>query len=640
MVAAVIGAGGLGKTTLAVHAAHLLRSNYPDGQLYANLQGAAEHPAPPSDVLARFLRDLGMDPARIPADEEGRAALYRSRLTDQQVLIVLDDAKDAAHVRPLLPGSASCAVLVTTRNQMPDLAGSRFVDLDVLEQAEARSMFAGIIGPERAVAEPEATDEVLIACAGLPLAIRIAGARLSARRNWSVRTIATRLSDERRRLDWLKTGDLAVRACFEVSFKSLPAWADAGGVNPAHAFRLLGLWPGPSIGLPAAAALIGQPEDAVGEALEVLVDAQLLQAPGPDRYRFHDLLKAYAAERAVAEEPQDGLDQAIRRILSWYLHTSVAMAHVLSPRREAVWPGELEPGVLPLAFSSVDEALNWGEGERANLVAATRLAAAVGRHDIAWKLPVEAFTFFHRRTYWEEWLASHAVALDSARQSGEQRGEAWVLNNLGMAYARRRMEEGVGYFQQSLDIRREIGDRQGEAQAANNVAYANLLLGRVDEALDWLRVALDVHRELGNRYGEGVALNNLGEAYIAQGSPGEAVEWLGQALTVFREIGARAAEGDALTYLGKASLQLGQAVEALSYLQQAEGTHHAVGDRYGEAVDLTLLGEMHLDAGQVGQAEHAFSRALAIFEALGNHEQVSEVTGRLAALRHSNGTVK
>jgi DNA-binding SARP family transcriptional activator/Tfp pilus assembly protein PilF len=635
IVAAVIGAGGLGKTTLAVHAAHLLRDQFPDGQLYARMLGAAAHPATPGDVLARFLRDLGMNPESIPASEDERAAHFRSRLTGRRVLIVLDDAHDAAQVRPLLPGSASCAVLITTRNRMPDLASSRYVDLDVLGPDEAGAMFAGIIGPARAAAEPEATSEVLTACAGLPLAIRIAGARLAARTTWTVRTIADRLSDERRRLDWLKTGDLAVRACFEVSFSSLPRRAAADGVDPAHAFRLLGLWPGSSVGLPAAAALLGEPDESVADALEVLVDAQLLQEPAADRYRFHDLLKAYAAERAVAEEVPGTRDAAVRRVLSWYLHTAVAMARVLSPHRERIDPGEPEPGSAPLTFSTVEAALDWGEQERTNLVAATRLAAASGLHEVAWRLPVAAFSFYYRRTYWEEWLVSHDIALDSARQAGDRAGEAWVLNDLGMAYARRRMAEGVSYFQQALDIRREIGDRRGEAQAANNAAYANLLLGRSDEALDQLQHALSVQREVGHRYGEGIALNNLGEAYIELGRPAEAVDWLGQALAVWEELGARPVEADTLSNLGTANANLGRLDEALGYLRQAEETHHEVGDRYGEAVDLKELGEVHRRVGSARDAEQAWARALAIFDVLGNEEQVREMTERLSAL--SNG---
>ena len=638
VVAAVIGAGGLGKTTLAVHAAHLLRTQFPDGQLYAKLLGASGHPIPPADVLARFLRDLGMDPERIPAGEEERAAAYRSRLTDRRVLIVLDDAKDAAQIRPLLPGSAACAVLVTTRNRMPDLAGSRFVDLDVLDPAEARAMFAGIIGPDRAEADPAATDEVLGACAGLPLAIRIAGARLAARGSWTVRNLAKRLSDVRRRLDELKTGDLAVRACFEVSFTSLPPrigpdGAAADGVDPAHAFRLLGLWQGQSIGLPAAAALIGQPEDAVADALEVLVDAQLLQEPAPDRYRFHDLLRAYAAERAQAEEPAQERDAAARRVLGWYLHTVIAMAGVISPHRYEISAGDLEPGLAPLSFSTVDEALDWCEPERTNLVAATRQAAALGLYDIAWKLPVAALSFFNRRTYFEEWLATHRVALDGARRAGDRRAEAWVLNNLGMAYARQgQEEEGVGYFRQAIDIRREIGDRRGEAQAVNNLAYASLGLKRFDEALEWLHLALDLQRQVGNRFGEGIALNNLGEAFLELGQADEAVGWLGQALAVYREIGAGSAEGDTLNNLGKANAARGQLAEALDYLRQAEETHHDVGDRFGEASDLAYAGEVHSSAGHADEAKQALSRALEIFEALGNEAQAREVSSRIRAL--------
>ena len=252
----VVGSGGLGKSALAVHAAHLLASRFPDGQLYANLLGATQ-PADPAEVLGRFLRDLGMDGHRIPLGEEERAAHFRTRLAGKQVLIVLDDARDAAQVMPLLPGSASCAVLVTTRNWLPELVGSAALDLEVLSPDEGRELFTRVVGAKRVAAEPAAADEVLAACVGLPLAIRIAGARLATRGAWSVRTLADRLADERRRLDELRVGNLAVRASFEVSFASLRREA-ADGAGPAGAFRLLGLWTGPWIGLPAASALLGE----------------------------------------------------------------------------------------------------------------------------------------------------------------------------------------------------------------------------------------------------------------------------------------------------------------------------------------------------------------------------------------------
>src|ERR1700733_7915349 len=320
-VAVVAGAPGLGKTALAIHAAHALRRDFPDGQLYVSLRGGSEQPVPPDEVLARFLRDLGVDGARIPVDAEERAALYRTRLAERQMLIVLDDARNAAQVRPLLPGTGSCAGIVTSRHRLSDLAGSRLIDLDVLDDPEATELFMRIIGAERADAEPDAVRDVVAICAGLPLAIRIAGARLAARRGWKIRSLANRLADQRRRIDEFIAGDLAVRACFQVSFDALARGKSGGGADPASLFRMLGVWQGPSIGLHGAAALAGQPEALVGDSLEVLVDAHLLESPAPDRYRLHDLLRDYAAERAEADEPQAASD-AMHRVLSWYLLTA------------------------------------------------------------------------------------------------------------------------------------------------------------------------------------------------------------------------------------------------------------------------------------------------------------------------------
>ena len=320
-VAVVAGTPGLGKTTLAVHAAHRLRPDFPDGQLYVSLRGGSDHPVPADEVLARFLRDLGVDGARVPVDPEERAAMYRTRLAERQMLIVLDDARDAAQVRPLLPGTGSSAVIVSSRHRLSDLAGSRLIDLDVLDEGEAAEVFTRIIGTDRAEAEPGPVHDVLGVCAGLPLAIRIAGARLAARRAWTVRTLADRLADQRRRMDELTAGDLAMRACFQVSFDALPH-RNGTSTDPARAFRLLGVWQGPSIGLPAAAVLLGQPEWPVADALEVLVDAHLIESPAPDRYRLHDLLRDYAAERAQADDPQQAVEDAVRRVLGWYLRAA------------------------------------------------------------------------------------------------------------------------------------------------------------------------------------------------------------------------------------------------------------------------------------------------------------------------------
>src|ERR1700722_13244283 len=316
-IALVAGAGGLGKTPLALHAAHRARASFSDGQLYVDLLGATPHPLPAADVLARFLRDLGVDGREIPVDEDERAARYRTILAGRRMLIVLDNARDAAQVRSLLPGSASCAALVTTRSRMADLASTRLVDLNVLDDDEALTLFTRVVGDERAAAEPEATAELLLACAGLPLAIRICAARLNTRSGWTIGAMASRLRDEHRRLDELRAGDMAVRASFQVSFTSLPSSVQPDAVAAADAFRMLGLWHGPSISSDAAAALFGTAEYLAEDALEILVDAHLLESTASGWYKFHDLLRVYASERAVADLPGPERAAAVGRLLGW-----------------------------------------------------------------------------------------------------------------------------------------------------------------------------------------------------------------------------------------------------------------------------------------------------------------------------------
>jgi DNA-binding SARP family transcriptional activator len=630
-VAVVAGAPGLGKTALAIHAAHRLRPEFPDGQLYVTLRGGSEHPVPPDDVLARFLRDLGVDGARVPIDAEERAAMYRTRLAERQMLIVLDDARDAAQVRPLLPGTGSCAVIVSSRHRLSGLAGSRLVDLDVLDNNEAAELFTRIIGAGRAEAEPGPVRDVLGVCAGLPLAIRIAGARLAARRGWTVGTLAGRLADQRHRMDELTAGDLAMRACFQVSFDALPR-ENTNGAGPAGAFRLLGVWQGPSIGLPAAAALIGEPEDPVADALEVLVDAHLLESPAPDRYRLHDLLRAYAAERAHADDAQGAVDGAVRRVLDWYLRTADSAASVVAPYRDRVPLDRAEPGCEPLAFATAEQALDWCEQERTNLVAATRQAASHGLHDIAWKLPVAASVCFDRLGYRTEWLTTHRIAVASAQELGDRPGEAWVLTNIGTVLAQQHEDDAIGYFEQALAIAREVGDPQDESRAANNLAFTYVILGRYEEAVGPLLEALELQRELGRRYGEAVALCNLGEAYVELGRYDEAIARSQEALVIAREIGSVRDEGYALYNLGRADLALGRLTEAADMFERALPFHRAVGDKYGEAHDLRRIGAVHSQAGRLDQAREAWTRACGIFEALAEDGPAAELRAQLAEL--------
>ena len=630
-IAVVAGAAGLGKTALAVHAAHQVSAAFPDGQLYVDLCGATTQPAAPGEVLARFLRDVGVDGDKVPVSDDERAVMYRTRLTGRRMLILLDNARDAAQVRPLLPGSASCAVLVTTRNRTPDLASTRFVDLNVLADTEALALFSRIVDDSRPGDEPDATAEVLLACAGLPLAIRICAARLAARRQWRVATLANRLRDKRRRLDELETGDLAVRASFQVSYDSLRAGRH--GINPARAFRLLGLWQGASISLPAACALLGEPEDDVTDALETLVDANLLESPAPDWYRFHDLLRFYATERAQQEESEQTRNEAVGRLLSWYLGTASAAADIVSPHRYRLPSAAGEGADQALEFGAAERALAWYDDERANVVSATRQAAAQGMHDVAWRLPPTLFPVFNRRNNWVDAVVALRVALDSARTAGDRRGEAWVLNQLGFSLARLRDEESFGCLEQALGIRRQLGDAAGEAQTAIALGEGYLKLHGPGAALDYFKRALDLLRPTGQTSLHGIALNNLGEVHLELGNLGEAADCFEQALVIFTGINAQYGLGFALHNLGRVYLDLGRPDDAVDRLQQALDVHRSTGDQLSQALTLKYLGRADQSLSRLERAREEWTAALAIFESLKEDAEVADINSALASLR-------
>jgi len=624
-IAVVAGAGGLGKTSLAVHAAHRARGSFPDGQLYVDLLGATANPVPPGDVLARFLRDLGVDGRDIGVGEAERAARYRTTLAGRRMLVVLDNARDAAQVRPLLPGTASSAVLVTTRSRMPDLASTRLVGLNVLDDDDALKLFVKVVGEERAAAEPEATAELLEACAGLPLAIRICAARLATRSGWTIAAMAARLRDVHRRLDELRAGDLAVRASFQVSFASLPPSTDKQGIDPARAFCLLGLWTGPSVSAAAAAALFGIPEYSAEDAMEVLVDAHLLESVGTDRYRFHDLLRVYAAERAGADLPEPDRAAAERRLLDWYMRTADAAATAVLRHRYDMPLTDAEASYPPLRFGAAEDALRWYDSERANIVAATRQATGAGLDEIAWRLPAPLFTVFTSRGNWADLIATHHVALEAARRAGNRQGEAWLLSNLGDALGVTGDSEGIARLERSLAIRREIGDRRGEAQSANNLADAFQRLGRTDEALGLLHRALELNREVGYQYGEGIALGNLGSTLLDLGRAADAIGYLQQARQTFAEVDYTDGAGYVLHILGRCYSSLGRDAEALESLRQGLASHQATGNRHRQAVTLRSLAAAQDRLGLTEQAGESRVEAADIFDALGDTAHAAEV---------------
>ncbi|MGH3173377.1 MAG: tetratricopeptide repeat protein, partial [Streptosporangiaceae bacterium] len=522
-------------------------------------------------------------------------------------------------------------VLVTTRSRMPDLASTKLVDLNVLDDHEALKLFVKVVGEERAAAEPEATAELLDACAGLPLAIRICAARLVTRSGWTIRAMAGRLKDEHRRLDEMRAGDLAVRASFEVSFTSLPPSTDKQGIDPALAFRLLGLWQGPSISAAAAAALFGVPEYSAEDALELLVDTHLLESVATDRYRFHDLLRVYAAERAEADLLAAERDAALTRLLTWYMRTADTAATAVSPHRYNIVLDPAGTDPPPLGFGTAEEALAWYDSERANLIAATRQAAAAGAHDIAWRMPASLFSVFNRRGNWADCIATNRIALESARAAGNRQGEAWVLNTLGDALGVTGDPEGIACLEESLAIRREIGDRMGEVQAANNVADAYQWLGRTNEALDLYRRALELNREVGNRYSEGVALVNVGWALLDLDRASEAIDYLQRARRTFAEIDYVDGAGYAMHILGRCYLSLQQYTDALDCLRQALSTHQATGNRRRQAATLTSLGTAQSRVGLAAEARESWVQAATIFTELGDSAEAEKVRAEQAA---------
>ncbi|MBO0820975.1 MAG: tetratricopeptide repeat protein, partial [Nocardiopsaceae bacterium] len=608
-IVVVAGTAGLGKTTLAVHAAHQVKELFGDGQLYVDLSGASATPAEPGEVLARFLRDLGVAGDSIPASDDERAGLYRTRLTGRRVLIVLDNARDAAQLRPLLPGTSSCAVLVTTRNGALGLASTQLVDLNTLSDPEALELFISLVGDGRPADEPDATAEVLVACAGLPLAIRICAARLAARRQWKVATLAGRLRDSRRRLDELQAGDLEVRASFQVSYDALGTTRYR--IDPARVFRLLGLWHGRTISLPAATALAGGREGDVADALERLVDANLLESPAPDCYQLHDLLRVYATERAEEEESEADRAVAVRRLLHWYLATAEAAAEISSPHRYHVRFSDLS-GVKPLDFGSVEDVLDWYNGERDNVVAATRQASAAGLNDVGWRLPAALLPVFNRRGNWADCVTTHRIALDCVRAEGNRQGEGWIEHNLGIALARMREAESIGHLERSLAIRREISDIEGEAQSALNTADAYYYLEGPHAALEHALSCLDVARRVGRSSYHAHALNNLGEIYLDLGRLDEAADCFRQVTEIAR--GAAEPnpyiEGYAMCNLGRVYLGQGRPDEADGAIRKAVAIHGLTGNRVAQAVALKFLGHAQRDLGQLAAARNSWTIAL------------------------------
>ena len=630
VICAVDGVGGIGKTALAVRFAHEVVDSFPDGQLYVNLRGfdPDQPPLTPQDVLGQFLRALGVDPERIPDDPLERAALYRSALAGRRVLIVLDNAIAPDQVRPLLPGSPTCLTLVTSRNSLAGLTareGARRMTLDILTGDEAVTLLARIAGRQRIHLESDAAKALAKLCGHLPLALRIAGERIAARTNLALAELAEELEGEHNRLDMLAAdGDdtTAVRAVFSWSYRALEP-------TGAHAFRMLGLHPGPEFGAPAAAALIGTAPATTRRLLQTLTSCHLLQESSRDRYRLHDLVRLYAAERAAAEDSLQDRDSARRRVLNWYLNTADAAGKALMPSRHRPAPEPTESGTEPLTFAKRDKALTWCEAERVNLVAAARQAADTGLSTIAWKLTMALWDFFYLRKHWSDWVSTHHLALQAAHQVNDPYGLAWIQTSIANAYWEiRRYPEALDAAQHALQIWRGIGDSWCEGIALHLLACAYQGLQRFPEGVDHYRQALILHKKSRNLWGAGWTLTSLAAAYRELGRFSEALHTAQEAKDVWQELGDRHGKGIALNNLGDICRKLGQHDDAILYFQQALDVNRDIGNRWGEAWSLNSIGKTMHNIGRHADARTYWRQSLAIFDDL-DDPRAAEVRNHL-----------
>jgi DNA-binding SARP family transcriptional activator/tetratricopeptide (TPR) repeat protein len=614
VITAIGGTAGVGKTALAVHWARQAAPGFPDGQLYVNLRGFGPgDPLPPSEALRAFLDALQVPPAQIPASLDGRYALYRSLLDGKKILILLDNARDPAQVRPLLPGSPDAQVLITSRAELASLVvtdGAAQISLDVLTEEEARQMLAARLGPGRVADEPAAADELIGLCARLPLALAITAARAAAHPGFTLAALAAELRDARGRLDVLSTGEEAtdVRAVFSWSYHSLPAPA-------ARMFRLLGLVPGPDITAEAAASLAGLPVSEARRLLRELARGQLLTEPASGRFSFHDLLRAYAAEQAEASETAAVRAEAVGRALDYYLHTAHAAAFLLYPGKIPVTLGPPRRGAVPEQLDDDRQAWLWLDAEYKVLLAVIRFAASAGFDAHAWQVSWCLAEFFDRRGRWHDWAAAQRVALAAARRAGDLAGQACAHRDLGYACARLSSHaDASAHLVQALTLFRQLGDRVGEARAHHARAQLAEHEGCHRTALGHALRALEAYRAAGHQAGLARALNAVGWYRSHLGEHQLALEQCQQALELHRQVGDRPGEADTWDSLGYAHHGLGDYEEAVRCYSRALALYSELSDHRSQATVLACLGEAHYAADNLPAASQAWQRALDLLD--------------------------
>ncbi|WP_431894603.1 AfsR/SARP family transcriptional regulator [Nonomuraea sp. bgisy101] len=613
-VAAICGIGGVGKTALAVHVAHTCDDLFPDGQLYADLRGFTDEAIAPESALGAFLRALGIPPDVIPEGLPERAALYRSLLAERRILVLLDNARDTRQVSELLPGAPGCAAIVTSRVKLADLPSAKLIDLDVMEPDEALSLFTAVAGAERVAAERGAAMDVVAACGFLPLAVRIVAARLAARPSWTVASLVPRLADEQRRLDELRVGDLAVEATFALGYGQLDA-------AQARAFRLLSLPNGPDISVGAAAAVLSSPTLETEDLLESLVDASLLEAPAPGRYRFHDLLKLFARRILDKTERPQARTLALRRLLGFYL-ASAQSAHRLA------YEGSMIPDNLVVVgsgrtFASADDAVAWLISEGDSLFAVIGQAAESCRTAEqllpAGDLLVAMEPLLESGTHAREFDLATGAVLATALKIDDAASELRARYVLGrVLFGANRLPESEEQFRIVLELSTGRNERVVMGEVLNALAVVSGRLRRHHEALGWFDSATTFYRENGVPAGEALVLSYSARDHLGLGNPDDAIVAAEKGLAIFTEIGSGAGTARARYHLGIVLSRVGRLNEAVHHHAECLAYFRASKQRVWEQRVCARLAETFIAAGRFSDAVRHAEQALAVSREIGH----------------------
>jgi tetratricopeptide (TPR) repeat protein/transcriptional regulator with XRE-family HTH domain len=631
-VAAVSGTAGVGKTALAVHWAHRAAPDFPDGQLYVNLRGYdSGPPRSAADALAGLLRALGVEADRIPDEVDERSAVFRSVLAERKMLLLLDNARDAEQVRPLLPGTSGSAVVVTSRDALAGLIardGAVRVELDLLPEKEAESLLRRLVGP-RAEAEPRALGTLAAQCCRLPLALRVAAELAAARGGTPLAELVAELTDVRRRLDVLDAGGdegTAVRTVLSWSYRQLDPSA-------ARALRLVSLHPGADFDIYAAAALTGSDLTRARQLMDRLARAYLVHPTSPERYELHDLLRGFAQQVAEAEDDAEARHDALAALFDYYLHASSAAMNLLFPVGSERRPKPGAPTAQIPPIHGLETARSWLDGERANLTAAVAYAEADERLEaraVAVTAVVERYVHFGRHL--ADAATLHHSALRAARRGGDRRAEATALSHLGFAeWEHGRHGQAADYQKQALALFRDLADELGQARTLHRLALIERTTGHYEQARAHAKQVLTLSRKLDDRAGQSKALNLLGTICLAQGQYTQAQGYLRESLALLEELSDHRGRSVTVKDLGVIELRFGRLTAAAALLREARALCQDAGNRSGEAEAVSQLGLLQLRQGRPEAAIEHQERAVTICREVDHKHGETLVLARYAA---------